>query len=113
MAEDLQYLMERIQKDAVDKAETEAAAIIARAKDKAAEIVKAAEAEASARLEKADKDAEAFTERSERTLEQPTVLRMLSDLTGVDVTTIPLDDQAVMSLFTSLLSKTAHHHFTL
>ena len=42
MAEDLQYLMERIQKDAVDKAETEAAAIIARAKDKAAEIVKAA-----------------------------------------------------------------------
>ena len=70
MAEDLQYLMERIQKDAVDKAETEAAAIIARAKDKAAEIVKAAEAEASAKLEKADKDAEAFTERSERTLEQ-------------------------------------------
>ena len=69
MAEDLQYLMERIQKDAVDKAETEAAAIIARAKDKAAEIVKAAEAEASAKLEKADKDAEAFTERSERTLE--------------------------------------------
>ena len=63
MAEDLQYLMERIQKDAVDKAETEAAAIIARAKDKAAEIVKAAEAEASAKLEKADKDAEAFTER--------------------------------------------------
>ena len=56
MAEDLQYLMERIQKDAVDKAEAEAAAIIARAKDKAAEIVKAAEAEASAKLEKADKD---------------------------------------------------------
>ena len=70
MAEDLQYLMERIQKDAVDKAENEAAAIIAKAKEKAADIVKAAEAEASARLEKADKDAEAFTERSERTLEQ-------------------------------------------
>ena len=31
MAEDLQYLMERIQKDAVDKAENEAAAIIAKA----------------------------------------------------------------------------------
>jgi len=70
MAEDLQYLMERIQKDAVDKAETEAAAIIAKAKDKAAEIIKNAEAEAQAKLEKADKDAEAFTERSERTLEQ-------------------------------------------
>lgn len=70
MAEDLQALMQRIQKDAVDKAENEAAAIIARAKEKAAEIVKAAEAEAAAKLEKADKDAEAFTERSERTLEQ-------------------------------------------
>ena len=54
MAEDLQYLMERIQKDAVDKAENEAAAIIAKAKEKAADIVKAAEAEASAKLEKAD-----------------------------------------------------------
>ena len=44
--------MERIQKDAVDKAETEAAAIINRAKEKAADIVKAAEAEASARLKR-------------------------------------------------------------
>lgn len=70
MAEDLQALMERIQKDAVDKAENEATAIIAKAKEKAAEIVKNAEAEAQAKLEKADKDAEAFTERSERTLEQ-------------------------------------------
>lgn len=70
MAEDLQYLMERIQKDAADKAENDAAAIIAKAKEKAAEIVKAAEAEAQAKLAKADKDAEAFTERSERTLEQ-------------------------------------------
>lgn len=70
MAEDLQALMERIQKDAVDKAENEAAAIIMKAKEKAAEIVKNAEADAQARLEKADKDAEAFTERSERTLAQ-------------------------------------------
>lgn len=70
MAEDLQALMDRIQKDAVNKAENEAAAIIAAAKEKAAEIVKNAEAEAAAKLEKADKDAEAFTERSERTLAQ-------------------------------------------
>jgi len=70
MAEDLQALMERIQKDAVDKAELEATAIISKAKEKAAEIVKAAEDEAKAKLEQADKDAVAFTERSERTLEQ-------------------------------------------
>ena len=70
MAEDLQALMERIQKDAVEKAELEANAIISKAKDKAAAIVKAAEDEAKAKLEQADKDAEAFTERSGRTLEQ-------------------------------------------
>ncbi|MBR2090829.1 MAG: ATPase [Fibrobacter sp.] len=70
MAEDLQALMERIQKDAVDKAELEATSIISKAKEKAAEIVKAAEQEAQAKLEQADKDAVAFTERSERTLEQ-------------------------------------------
>ena len=70
MAEDLQALMERIQKDAVEKAELAAADIISKAKDKAAEIVKAAEDEAKAKLENADKEAQAFTERSERTLEQ-------------------------------------------
>ncbi len=70
MAEDLQALMERIQKDAVDKAELEATSIISKAKEKAAEIVKVAEDEAKAKLEQADKDAVAFTERSERTLEQ-------------------------------------------
>ncbi len=33
--------------------------------------------------------------------DDPTVLKMLGDLTGVDVQKIPLDDQKVMSLFTS------------
>jgi len=70
MAEDLQALMERIQKDAVEKAELAANEIISKAKDKAAEIVRAAEDEAKAKLENADKEAQAFTERSERTLEQ-------------------------------------------
>ncbi|SHK71851.1 MULTISPECIES: ATPase [unclassified Fibrobacter] len=70
MAEDLQALMERIQKDAVEKAELAANEIISKAKDKAAEIVRAAEDEAKVKLENADKEAQAFTERSERTLEQ-------------------------------------------
>ena len=70
MAEDLQSLIDRIQKDAVGKAETEAQAIIAKAKAQAAEIVKSAETEAKAKLEKADTEAKAFEERSERTLEQ-------------------------------------------
>ena len=107
MAEDLQYLMERIQKDAVDKAENEAAAIIAKAKEKAADIVKAAEAEASARLEKADKDAEAFTERSERTLEQSArdlllsvgknLEKMIMDLLNLEVEK-SLDESTVKSM---------------
>ncbi len=33
--------------------------------------------------------------------DDPTMIRMLQDLTGIDPTTIPLDDKAVMSLFTS------------
>ena len=107
MPEDLQYLMERIQKDAVDKAENEAAAIIAKAKEKAADIVKAAETEASARLEKADKDAEAFTERSERTLEQSArdlllsvgknLEKMIMDLLNLEVEK-SLDESTVKSM---------------
>lgn len=33
--------------------------------------------------------------------DDPTMIRMLQDLTGVDPTTIPLDDKETMSLFTS------------
>ncbi len=33
--------------------------------------------------------------------DDPTIIRMLEDLTGVDATTIPLDDKETMSLFTS------------
>lgn len=33
--------------------------------------------------------------------DDPTVLRMLSDITGIDVQKIPLDDEGVMSLFSS------------
>lgn len=95
MAEDLQYLIDRIQKEAVDKANAESAAIIAAAKEQAASIVKAAEAEASAKLEKADKDAAVYAERSARNLEQAArdVLlsvgqrfeKMLSDLLALQV----------------------------
>lgn len=70
MAEDLQYLIDRIQQEAVDKADSEATTIIAKAKEKAAAILKDAETEAKAKLEKADQDAEVYTERSNRTLEQ-------------------------------------------
>jgi V/A-type H+-transporting ATPase subunit E len=111
MAEDLHALMLRIQKDAVEKAENEAAGIVARAKEKAADIVKAAEVEAAAKLEKADKDAEAFTERSERTLEQSArdlllsvgknLEKMILDILNLEVEK-SLDAQTVQSMLLTL-----------
>lgn len=68
MADELQSLIERIQREGVEKAEVEAATIITRAKAKAAEIVKAAEAQAQALLKKADADARVYSERSTITL---------------------------------------------
>ena len=70
MAEDLQNLIDRIQNEAVAKADAQSAEIIAKAQAKAASIVKDAEAQAKANLEKADKDAEVYAERSKKALEQ-------------------------------------------
>lgn len=103
--------MERIQKDAVDKAELEATSIISKAKEKAAEIVKAAEDEAKAKLEQADKDAVAFTERSERTLEQSArdlllsvgknLEKMILDLLSLQIEK-SLDETTVKSMLLSI-----------
>lgn len=70
MAEELQNLIDRIQKEAVDKAEKEAEQIIAQAKEKAKGIVQESEEQAKQNLAKADTDAQAFSERSTKTLEQ-------------------------------------------
>ncbi|OGV41289.1 MAG: hypothetical protein A2X46_01855 [Lentisphaerae bacterium GWF2_57_35] len=70
MAEELQHLIERIQKEAVDTGEKQAATLVSQAKEKAAAIVKDAEDKARAFLQKAERDAEAFTERSTKTLSQ-------------------------------------------
>ena len=48
MAEELKHLIERIQKEAVDKSEKDAAQIVAQAKEKAAAAVKDAETKAKA-----------------------------------------------------------------
>lgn len=70
MADELQSLIERIQREGIEKAETDAAAIVSHAKVKAAEIVKAAEAQAQALLKKADVEARVYAERSAVTLTQ-------------------------------------------
>ncbi len=70
MADELQGLIERIQRDGVEKAAAAEAEIIARAKEQAAEIVKTAQTKSAAILKQAEKDAEVFTERSRKTLTQ-------------------------------------------
>ncbi len=70
MAEELQPLLDQIRKEGVEKAETEAAEILAQAKEKAAQTVRDAEAKAKELVAKAETDAEVFTERSIATIEQ-------------------------------------------
>jgi len=70
MAEELQHLIERIQKEAIQKSEEESKQISAQARERAATLVQEAEKKAKALLEKADQDSKRFAERAARTLEQ-------------------------------------------
>ena len=70
MAEDLQALIERLQREAVDEGQRRARTIIDEAEATAAATTRAAEAEAQRLLERTRRDAEAYTERSRVALEQ-------------------------------------------
>jgi V/A-type H+-transporting ATPase subunit E len=95
MAEELQSLLDRIQKDAVDTADEKAKDIVKQAKEKAASIVKEAEEQAAENLKKADEDAKAFTERSHRTLEQASRDLLITIGEGVDELFKQLVNQAL------------------
>ncbi len=64
MAEELQGLLDRIRKEGLDRAESEAASILEEAKKKAAAIVAKAEADAKERITQAEAEAEKFEKRS-------------------------------------------------
>ena len=84
MAEELQQLLEKIQRDGVDKANAEAAAIVAKAKDEANALVKKAEEEAAATRAKAEEEAAAYAARARETISQAardTVLKVKEDVT--------------------------------
>jgi V/A-type H+-transporting ATPase subunit E len=70
MAEELQGLLDRIQKDGVDRAEAEAAQITADAKARAKAIVAEAESQAKTLLERAAAESELFQKRSENAITQ-------------------------------------------
>lgn len=86
MAEELQNLLERIQKDGVDKAEAEAQTIISKAKEKASVIVKDAETKAKSILEKAEQDSLSFESRARKSLEQAARDTVLSVHEAINVT---------------------------
>ena len=84
MAEELQQLLEKIQRDGVDKANAEAAAIVAKAKAEADALVKKAKEDAAAAEAKGKADAEAYAARAKETISQAardTVLKVKEDVT--------------------------------
>ena len=70
MPEDLQALIDRLQRDAVEEGQRRAQAIVAEAEVKADALVRDAESKGARLLERAERDAEAYTERSAHALEQ-------------------------------------------
>lgn len=70
MPEELQNLLDRIQKDGVDKAEAKSKEIISNAENKASEIIKNAGSEAAKIIEKAGNDASALQRNGEKSLQQ-------------------------------------------
>jgi V/A-type H+-transporting ATPase subunit E len=70
MADELQHLIDRLQKEAVEAGEKQAGQIVAHAKERAAALVREAEEKARGVLEKAEQDAKVFTERGRQTLGQ-------------------------------------------
>ena len=70
MPEDLQALIDRLQREAVDEGQRRAQATVAEAEARAEALVREAEEKAARVLERADRDAEAYTERSAHALEQ-------------------------------------------
>jgi len=86
MSEDLQSLLEKINRDGVEKANAAAEAIIADAKAKAADIVKAAKAEAAAAQAAAEKASADYAARAAETISQAardTVLKIEASVTAM------------------------------
>ena len=108
MSEDLQSLLEKINREGVEKANAESAKIIAAAKAEAADIVKAAKAEADQAKADAEKAAADYAERAKVTIKegardtvrglQNTITAMLEKLLVKDVNAALADPAACAKL---------------
>ena len=100
MAEELQQLLEKIQRDGVDKANAEAAAIVAKAKAEAEALVKKAQEAAAAAEAKGKADAEAYAARARETIAQAardTVLKVKDDVTKLLTKLLAQDVSAALA----------------
>ena len=100
MSEELQQLLEKIQRDGVDKANAEAAAIVAKAKAEAEAIVKKAQEDAAAAEAKGKADAEAYAARARETISQAardTVLKVREDVTKLLTKLLAQDVSAALA----------------
>ena len=117
MAEELQQLLEKIQHDGVEKANAEAAAILAKAKADAAATLKDAEEKAAARRTQAEADAKAYAERAGKTISQAArdtvlevreaVTRLLEALLARNVATALADPATAAGLAGGVLAELA------
>lgn len=86
MAEELQNLLDKIQREGVEKAEAESKKITDNAKQEADEIRKKAENDVKALLEKAQKEADGFAEKGKQSLGQAArdiILSINTSLTAI------------------------------
>ena len=86
MSEDLQSLLERINREGVEKAKAEAERIVSEAKTKAAAIVKTAGEEAAKAKADAEKASADYAARAEETIRQAardTILKVESSVTAL------------------------------
>jgi V/A-type H+-transporting ATPase subunit E len=93
MTQDLQQLLEKIQRDGVDKAQAEAGRLLSEARAQAKSILDAAHADAAKAKADARQEAEAFERRAEETIRQAARDTLLNV------------EKAVTALFAQLLLK--------
>ena len=116
MSEDLQPLIERIQKQGVDKAQAEAERILENAREQAADIVRKAEDKKKRLLEQAREEAKTYEERSVKTLEQAArdvlitvshgIENIMSDLVAESVDQA-MDEQLLKNMLAKIVDRCA------
>ena len=113
--EDIQSLLERINREGVEKAEAEAARIISAAKDKAATIVREAREAADKEKSEAERASAAFAEHASETVKQAardvvlgvreSVTAILDALLAKDVDAALADGNAAAALVKSAIGE--------